>query len=117
MTKPMSKSKARAVRRERAKIFLVDDHPIFREGLTGLLNREGDFAICGEADAASQALAAIHRLFAADPFALKIIAGLAEGLTASEICRHYDMAERDYDTARKRMRRALLRCGLAGGSR
>jgi len=67
--------------------------------------------------AAAQALAAIHELFAADPCALKIIAGLAEGLTAAEICRHYDMAERDYDTARKRMRRALLRCGLAGGSR
>jgi len=67
--------------------------------------------------AAAQALAAIHELFAADPCALKIIAGLAEGLTAAEICRHYDMAERDYDTARKRMRRALLRCGLAGGAR
>ena len=62
--------------------------------------------------AAAQSLAAISRLFAADPFALKIIAGLAEGFTAKEICRLYGMSECEYDTTRKRMRRALLRCGL-----
>jgi DNA-directed RNA polymerase specialized sigma24 family protein len=63
--------------------------------------------------AAGQALAAIDRLFASDPPVLKIIAGLADGLTAKEICRVYGMSERDYDTARKRMRRAILRSGLA----
>ncbi|MCW5745221.1 MAG: hypothetical protein KIT36_03365 [Alphaproteobacteria bacterium] len=63
--------------------------------------------------AAAQALAAVHRLFAADAAAQKIIAGLTEGLTADEIRRFYGMSERDYDSARKRMRRALLRCGLA----
>jgi DNA-directed RNA polymerase specialized sigma24 family protein len=63
--------------------------------------------------AAAQRLAAIHRLFAGDPAALKIIAGLAEGLTADEICGRYAMSERDYDATRKRMRRALLRRGLA----
>ena len=62
--------------------------------------------------AAAQALVEVHRLFARDPCALKIISGLADGLTASEICRHYGITERDYDTARKRMRRALLRGGL-----
>lgn len=62
--------------------------------------------------AAAQSLAAIDLLFAADPAALKIIAGLAEGLTPTEICNRYGMSERQYDTTRKRMRRALLRCGL-----
>ncbi len=62
--------------------------------------------------AAAQALAAVHRLFAADPAALRIITGLADGLTASEICRLYGMSEREHDTTRKRMRRALLRGGL-----
>jgi DNA-directed RNA polymerase specialized sigma24 family protein len=61
---------------------------------------------------AAQSLAAIDRLFACDPLALKIIAGLAEGLTPTEICKLYGMSERQYDTTRKRMRRALLRCGL-----
>jgi len=63
--------------------------------------------------AATQRLAAIHRLFAGDDAALKIIAGLAEGLTPDEICARYALSEREYDTTRKRMRRALLRRGLA----
>lgn len=62
--------------------------------------------------AAAQALGAIHSLFADDPAALKIIAGLAEGLAASDIRGRYDMSEREYDSARKRMRRTLLRRGL-----
>jgi RNA polymerase sigma-70 factor (ECF subfamily) len=63
--------------------------------------------------ATTQRLAAINRLFAGDAPALKVIAGLAEGLDADEICRRYAMSEREYDTTRKRMRRALLRRGLA----
>jgi len=54
----------------------------------------------------------LTELFASDPLALKIIAGLAEGLTPTEICKLHGMSERQYDTTRKRMRRALLRCGL-----
>jgi len=90
-----------------------------------VLAREVDSAdLCGIGDTAgsttdperavgaAQSLAAINRLFAADPDALKIIAGLSDGLTAAEICRVYGMSEREYDTTRKRMRRALLRCGL-----
>ena len=67
--------------------------------------------------AAAQALGEIDRLFAGDRQVLQIIAGMSEGLTAREICRVYEMTERDYGTARKRMRRALLRCGLTWGRR
>ncbi len=67
--------------------------------------------------AAAQALAAINRLFADDPAALKIITGLAEGMTAREICGLYGMSEREYGSARKRMRRALLRGGLSWSAR
>jgi RNA polymerase sigma-70 factor (ECF subfamily) len=63
--------------------------------------------------AAAQSVAAIDQLFACDPLALKVIAGLAEGLTPPEIRNRYGMSEREYDTTRKRMRRALLRRGLA----
>lgn len=42
------------------KIFIVDDHPVFRDGLAGLVKRETDLAVCGEADNATQALAAIE---------------------------------------------------------
>lgn len=62
--------------------------------------------------AAAQTLGAINGMFADDAAALKIIAGLAEGMSATDIRLHYDMSEREYDSTRKRMRRALLRCGL-----
>jgi DNA-binding NarL/FixJ family response regulator len=48
MTKPAAKQ-----------IFIVDDHPVFREGLVGLVKREADLTVCGEADNAAQALAGI----------------------------------------------------------
>jgi len=47
---------------ERKQIFIVDDHPVFREGLVGLVKREPDLAVCGEADNAPQALAGIEEL-------------------------------------------------------
>ncbi|WP_246229805.1 RNA polymerase sigma factor [Bradyrhizobium cytisi] len=59
--------------------------------------------------AAAQTLANVYRLFAGDLLALKIIAGMADGLAAREICRIHDMSELDYDTTRRRMRRTLLR--------
>ncbi len=59
--------------------------------------------------AAAQALSDIYDLFVGDNVALKIITGLADGLTAAEICRAYGLSEREYDSTRKRMRRALLR--------
>jgi DNA-binding NarL/FixJ family response regulator len=42
------------------KIFLVDDHPILRQGLALLINREPDLAVSGEADGAASALQAIR---------------------------------------------------------
>jgi DNA-directed RNA polymerase specialized sigma24 family protein len=73
---------------------------------------EGSFADPERTLSAVQRLAAVNQLFAADPIALKIVAGLADGLTAAEICKLYGMSQREYDTARKRMRRALLRHGF-----
>jgi len=63
--------------------------------------------------AASQALADIHRLFASDAAATKVITGLLEGMAPEEIRRHYALTTVEYDTARRRMRRAMLRHGLA----
>src|SRR5437867_5309714 len=46
----------------RKKILVVDDHPILREGLLQLINREPDLMACGEAENAHQALDAINQL-------------------------------------------------------
>jgi DNA-binding NarL/FixJ family response regulator len=45
------------------KILIVDDHPLVRQGLIGLLSSEPDFDVCGEASSlaeARQALATLH---------------------------------------------------------
>lgn len=63
--------------------------------------------------AAVQAMAEIHRLFADDQTALRIIAGLGNGLSAVEIRQANGLSDVQYDSARRRMRRALLRAGLA----
>jgi RNA polymerase sigma-70 factor (ECF subfamily) len=63
--------------------------------------------------AAAEALAAIQRLFVSDAAALKVIKGLISGMAAEEIRRHYDLTAVEYDTTRRRIRRTLLRHGLA----
>lgn len=63
--------------------------------------------------AAAEAVSAIHRLFADDAIVLRIVSGLAAGLTAEEIRAMHDLSPVAYDSARRRMRRALLRIGLS----
>jgi DNA-directed RNA polymerase specialized sigma24 family protein len=61
---------------------------------------------------AQQELAAIRRLFAEDATALQILDCLAQGLGGEEICLAAGLTETEYASARKRMRRVLLREGL-----
>jgi DNA-directed RNA polymerase specialized sigma24 family protein len=101
---------------------ICDDHWRFEMREARVFAREADVADVGAAltgassadpervVAAAQALSDIYQLFATDNAALKVITGLADGLSAAEICQTYGMTEREYDTTRKRMRRALLRC-------
>jgi RNA polymerase sigma-70 factor (ECF subfamily) len=62
--------------------------------------------------AAMQELEVIHQLFADDPQARQVIAGLAEEHSPEEICKRCAMSKTDYDSTRRRMRRLLLREGL-----
>jgi len=41
-------------------VFVVDDHPIVRQGLALLINQESDLAVCGEAEEMHSALSAIQ---------------------------------------------------------
>lgn len=43
------------------KVFLVEDHPIFRRGLCDLLEEEEDLEVCGEAEDVGSALEGIGR--------------------------------------------------------
>lgn len=46
----------------RKRILIVDDHPIFREGLSQSISRHPDLCVCGETEDAEQALRAIASL-------------------------------------------------------
>ncbi len=41
---------------KKRQVFVVDDHPIVRQGLALLINQEPDLAVCGEAEDAQSAL-------------------------------------------------------------
>lgn len=43
---------------EKTRIFIVDDHPLIRQGLTQLFNMQPDMEVCGEAGGPAQALQA-----------------------------------------------------------
>ena len=47
-----------AIKRKR-RIFLVDDHPLVRDGLANLINRRDDLIVCGEAEDSTGATAEI----------------------------------------------------------
>ena len=55
-------AKRKPATRDRKKIFIVDDHPMMREGLAQLIGHETDLVVCGEADDAAQALEQIEKL-------------------------------------------------------
>lgn len=47
---------------QRQSIYLVDDHPLVRDGLAQLVNQEPDFVVCGSAEDARKAYADIAEL-------------------------------------------------------
>ena len=46
----------------RKRVLIVDDHPVTREGLRMIINREADLIVCGEAENAVQAMQAVQKL-------------------------------------------------------
>jgi DNA-binding NarL/FixJ family response regulator len=43
------------------RVFLVDDHPLVREGLTNLINGQNDLFVCGEAEDSAGAITGITK--------------------------------------------------------
>jgi DNA-binding NarL/FixJ family response regulator len=58
------------------KVFLVDDHPLVREWLGNLINRQADLEVCGEAESAPKAR---ERIAAAKPDIAVVDISLEDG--------------------------------------
>jgi DNA-binding NarL/FixJ family response regulator len=54
-------TKASAENGHKHRVFLVDDHPLVREGLANLINQQSDLAVCGEAEDSAEAVAGIAK--------------------------------------------------------
>jgi DNA-binding NarL/FixJ family response regulator len=48
-----------ATRAKKKTVFVVDDHPLLRQGLALMINREQDLMVCGEAEEAQAAMKAV----------------------------------------------------------
>jgi DNA-binding NarL/FixJ family response regulator len=51
-----------AARKTKARVLLVDDHPILRKGLAQLINQETDMTVCGECEEAPKAFELVGTL-------------------------------------------------------
>ncbi len=46
---------------KQSRVFIVDDHPVFREGLAGIIRQQPDLMVCGFAETAAKAFEEIPR--------------------------------------------------------
>ena len=56
----MNSGASETVARKRS-VFIVDDHPLVREGLTNLVNGQSDLTVCGEAKNSAEAIDGIAK--------------------------------------------------------
>lgn len=54
--------KARKTKQAKTRVLIVDDHPIFRDGLRQLINQKEDLTVCGESDGGPETLEALDKL-------------------------------------------------------
>lgn len=54
--------KSMSEKNNRYRILIVDDHPIFRQGISALISSDGAMEVCGQCDSAQSALEAMRRL-------------------------------------------------------
>ncbi len=73
-----------------ARILIVDDHPIVRDGLVAALSRHPDLRVCGEAASIAEAIKLID-----------------QGLGSSEIAQRLHLGVKTIETHRQRIKGKL----------
>lgn len=68
------------LKKSAARVLIVEDHPLYRERLSELINKEDDLEVCAEADNIQDALQCVRRSPAPDIVVLDITLNGANGL-------------------------------------
>jgi DNA-binding NarL/FixJ family response regulator len=58
----MAATVQRATQGNQARVLIVDDHPIFRQGIAQIVHQAGGLKVCGEADSPERALQSVAAL-------------------------------------------------------
>lgn len=74
---------------KKRRVFIVDDHSIVREGLSGIINNKQDLEVCGEAGDISSALQAIPD-YKPDIVIVDLSLGDGSGIRLIEDLMHYN---------------------------
>src|SRR5262245_33242333 len=53
---------AKEAQKNKKRVLLVDDHPVLRKGLVRLIDSKDEFAVCGEASTANDAMTMIREI-------------------------------------------------------
>jgi DNA-binding NarL/FixJ family response regulator len=56
----MDAAKPSIIAADKARVLIVDDHPVVRQGLSALIEQSGDLTVCGQAGDAKDALVQLH---------------------------------------------------------
>ena len=70
-------------------VLLVDDHPVVREGLRGMIDAEHDLTVVGEAGSGAEAIAMAESL-RPDVILMDLTLPLMDGFTATKLIRQND---------------------------
>src|SRR5262245_39392729 len=74
-----SEREASTHRQGKRRVFLVEDHPVVRDGVSRLVNAQSDLVVCGESGALADAKRSIPQA-APDVVIVDLILGDADGL-------------------------------------
>lgn len=77
----MKKKNPSAESKDKTRILIVDDHPVIRDGLTLIINRESDLQVCAEAGSFEEAVKAVKK----QTIDLALVDMLLDGTTGIQV--------------------------------
>src|SRR5262249_58624642 len=88
------------VQNPKKRILIVDDHPIFRLGLAGLISEQPHLEVCGDAESAPLALEAMKKFKPDSDRELEVLQLLGKGHSTRSIADTLHLSVKTIETHR-----------------